>query len=264
MLRAREARDERAEVRAWKAWLLADRMLMQHAVRRRGGRRGQGHASLTGELTERLRVARRGEWSSLLTTGRAGPGERIPRSCIEALKADVQEIEACLDDHDEQRAIQRVKGRCKLASPAVVRAALPALFPKAQQQRVERQGPEEAIEEDATAVREAIRHIICHPKRRRGAGPSGGRLEHWCVVEADPETMESTLDVLMVLALGRAPAEVMDAMAGAMVGPFQKPGGGVRPSAAGAAPRRIIAKAVARVFRTRAKLAVGPRRYACK
>ena len=111
-------------------------------------------------------------------------------------------------------------------------------------------------------VRDAIVKVLLHPARRRGAGPGGSRLEHWYTLCSRPEAVSAASHCLLLLATGDAPPEVMDSFASAQLTFLAKKGGGVRPLACGTAPRRIVCKAVAQVFRERAREVCGPTQFA--
>ena len=205
ILRAREVVDHVLEERSWKVLTFFDRMMFRSLPKRRGGRRGQGHQSLTSTINERLRWFRLGDWQSLMppmdTRKRRA---HIVRTAQELLDQQVAEVQACVAARDEQHAIARVRGGTDLASPSQVRENLPGVFPLAQLPPVSLHGGADAHPEDVLAVSDAIRDIIAKPKRRRGPGKSGSRLEHWATMATIPTSLTS----LAPLAITRIPTIV--------------------------------------------------------
>ena len=67
--------------------------------------------------------------------------------------------------------------------------------------------------------------------------------------------------MLASLALGRGPAAAKEAFLSGKLVALEKKGGGIRPIACGGTTRRLVAKALCRIFRTDIVQAVGPRQF---
>jgi hypothetical protein len=76
------------------------------------------------------------------------------------------------------------------------------------------------------------------------------------------EALDDNVAVLMLLAAGRVPPDVLCAFASVGLVPFEKETGGTRPIACGTLPRRLIAKSIAHVFGRRVAAALGPTQFA--
>lgn len=257
-----EAMEIEEKVRAWKALLFLDRLLFAH----KGAPKQQANAeSLTKTLCRRIRSAWAGDWQSLWIESAESisvPGTLTARSDKQVLASDVREIQAALADEDERSAIRRVEGPMAMASTTDAVRELPALFPPARVPLPARTQPAAAAEQqDVLQFKELLDAAFRKAPRRRGPGPGGGRGEHWCFMPSHAAAWEPVRECFLNLALGRVPAVVQSAAAGARVLAGAKGAGKVRPFALGIVPRRLLARAVARMFASDVAAVVRPAQY---
>ena len=253
-----------SEVRALKAFLFFERMIFATTERRRGGRRGQRGESLTHLIARRVRHAWAGSWDVLWrdsSSSQVIPGTGYSRSAEQLMAADIAEIESCLSDNDLRGALKRMAGPMTLAAPNVVRQVLPKRFLAAEHDLPPRHGPDPALE-DVERFSAELHKAVRQGPRRRGPGPGGGRYEHWHLQIADPTCWAPVEHLLVNIALGRVPPDVMDLIASGRILAAAKGEADVRPLSLGLILRRLICRAVARTFGDRVSKVLEPLQYA--
>ena len=138
---------------------------------------------------------------------------------------------------------------------------LPKLFPVRAQQPTNRVAPLPA-QEDIDRFMEELDKTVAHAPTKRGAGPAGGRGEHWSWMPEYADEWEEVKHLCLNQALGRVPQQVLIAFLSARVLAGAKPGEQVRPFALGGILRRCISKAVGKTFQARVAAVVSPEQYA--
>ena len=81
--------------------------------------------------------------------------------------------------------------------------------------------------------------------RRAGAGPGGGSLEHWGMLQKDPVAAKAVARSLTRLVSGAAPEDVLRGILAARLSGLPKAAGGCRIIGCGSVIRRLAARAVA-------------------
>ena len=85
--------------------------------------------------------------------------------------------------------------------------------------------------------------------RKGGAGPEGGRYEHWVPLTTDPETADAVAGTLARMGAGATTEAALRAYLSARLASIAKANSGVRVLGCGGVIRRMVAKAVAKVSR---------------
>ena len=262
ILDARVANDEAGQSAGWKAMFFCDRLLFAAPASHRGGRRGQSSESLTKMLSRRVRSAWNGEWSALWQESARSevvPGSGYARTEAQQLASDIKEIEQAIADNDEQAALRRVDGPMQLASAAVAKRVLPDMFPLPQQS-LPALVPREPTLEDVEAFGLAVDETFRKAARRKGYGPGGARNEHWHFMPDFPDHWPPLRECWLLLALGRAPQDVLRGAAAARVLAAAK-GDSARPLALGNILRRAVSRSVQRIFQSRVAAVLRPNQY---
>ena len=251
------------EVLGWKALLYCDSLLFARPAKKRAGRRGQGNESLTKMIARRARSAWLGEWPSLWSESQKAihvPGSGFPRTEAQMLAAHIAEIEAAMAEGDERLAIKRVEGPMRMASTQVALQQLPKLLPSAQQPLP---APQALAAEDSDVQQflKVLDSCFAKAPKKRGHGPGSSRNEHWAFAPQFDELWQGLRRCFLNLALGKVPAEVLQAVASARVLAGAKGDSEVRPFALGSVIRRSISRATSQVFSSRLSAAVGEMQY---
>ena len=97
--------------------------------------------------------------------------------------------------------------------------------------------------------------------RRGGAGPGGGRFEHWECIALDEEISRVVSKTLVRLATGDMPREALRAALAARLVGIPKSSGGIRVLGCGGVIRRTVAKAVAKEMQRALKESVGCQQF---
>jgi len=221
--------DVDAETDAWKALFCLDRLLLTTPLRHRGGRKGQGQASMQALLAERLRACTRGAWQQLWAdTG--GAGEGAGRGTRRSTAAeDARAVAALLEAGEASRALRRVTEPLQVAEGAEAMAQLRALFPVHTGAPLPRPGPAQWDQELVDLLQDSLSAALSELPRKSAPGPSGSRFEHWAHLAQDLAGTKLAAKALARLALGLAPPEVVEAFGRGRVVPLVKPGGACGP-----------------------------------
>ena len=247
-----------------KALVFADKLLFTVTRRARGGKKGQRGETASAAICRRLRLAWGGQWGALFAeAARAEPaaGQGASRTEAQRLADDVQAIQCAIDDGDARSALRRVDGHIDMAPEAKALAVLPGLFPKASKPlpalRVAEPTPA-----DVEHFKRELRGCFLHAPPRRGAGPGGGKHEHWSWMPKYEEPWHQLQEFCLCLALGRVPGDIVGALASARVlAGDREEADKVRPFALGVVLRRLVNKAKARTFRSRVAAALAPHEH---
>ena len=159
-----------------------------------------------------------------------------------------------MDDEDTAGALRAVDGKTKLASDALAVDKLLALFPSARK-LPDLSGVDNAVPatDDVERFLAELAKAVKYAPNKRGAGPGGGRSEHWSWMVKHDEAWKRIAPALLQLDLGKAPPLTTAAITSArIIAPEDSATAGkVRPLALGIFLRRCISKAVANTFRAR-------------
>ena len=263
ILDARDHQDKASEILGYKLLFFSDRLLFATPSKHRGGQRGQSSESLTKMIIRRLRSAWAGEWSALWQEANRAcrvPGTGSKMSEAQMVAADIREIELSIQDGDDRAALKRVDGPMTMAPPDVACRELPALFPRPTQPLPPEVETQPDID-DVAAFMRTIDSVFLGAPKKRGPGPGGARNEHWYFSPHFEDLWAPLRLCWLDLALGKVPAEVMQAAACARVLAGAKDDGKVRPFALGIVIRRLISRCVAKIFRARVSASLGTMQY---
>ena len=246
-----------------KAFFFLDRLLFAAVRKQRGGARGQRGETVARTLARRIRMAWEGSWGALWEESngalRRGGASTQP-SEAQRLARDVKSVEEALADDDVREALRCVDVNLEIASDRKARRCLPALFPQAPAQPVLED--REPLDEDIERFLKELRRSFQFAPSHRAAGPGSGRNEHWSWMPLYEEAWEHIEKVLLRLALAKLPLPAMSAIMSAKVlAADRDEPDKVRPLALGVIHRRLVSKAVGRVFQARVAAAVGPREH---
>ena len=238
--------DEEDEVRGWKAMLAVDILLFHEA-------KAQDTKTRRSIMAERLTWMSTGQWGALWSQvtlrgggGRAPPPLGLQDAVKRALEKDVKRVKSLLASGEVSRAASAAWGAAPLAAPSEVVAKLqstqhpghlPRLVPRNAGEEVQTTPAWDAELTDRIADR-IVQGFKKYP-RRAGAGPAGGRYEHYAVLTADPEAAKSVARALARLAQGTVPQGVLHAYLSARLVGLRKPTGGVRVLGCGGVSRRL-------------------------
>ena len=97
--------------------------------------------------------------------------------------------------------------------------------------------------------------------RLSSPGPSGSRFEHWSTLRYREDAAQDAGEVLASLALGQGPADARAAFLSGKLIALQKKAGGLRPIAGGSITRRLVAKALCKMYNADIKAHVGVQQF---
>lgn len=170
--------------RLWKLYFMSDAILFHKPPRMRGGRRGQGNASLNALFTERLRGFWSGDWVPLWTEVEATVSDTLGKRPAQSRSEEslgkrmVSEIETMLQHNAVSRALGRVSRPVRFARGDAVPDWLRGLYPMPSvQPQPQRQAPRPSAE----LIDELVEHIETELRSlppMAGAGANGSYFEH--------------------------------------------------------------------------------------
>ena len=253
--------------RALKLLFFMDRLIFaQPAGMQNNKTKGKGIDMV---VSRRLRRFGRGEWDAMwreATVEGEGRGrEKNAESEKTRGEANARRIEKLLKEGEESKAAACVAKAGALAAGSGVLEQLRGLFPCKTQpysdlhQAESETGPD--TEQLWANLSTGIARQIGRIPRLSSPGPSGSRFEHWGVLRHLDGASQDAEEVLASLALGRGPEAAREAFLSGKLVALEKKGGGIRPVACGSTTRRLVAKALCRMFRTDIRQAVGPRQF---
>ena len=97
--------------------------------------------------------------------------------------------------------------------------------------------------------------------RLSAPGPSGSRFEHWGTLRYLEGAARDAGEVLASSAFGRGPADARAAFLSGRLIALQKQAGGIRPIAGGSITRRLVAKALCKMFKADIAAGVGEHQF---
>ncbi len=98
--------------------------------------------------------------------------------------------------------------------------------------------------------------------RRGGAGPGGGRYEHWAPLRHDPEGAQAVAATLARLAVGDLPQGAQDALMAARLAGIPKTGStDIRILGCGGVARRMVGRSAAKVYHAQMREAAGDQQF---
>ena len=266
LLAARDM-DSLQAARSLKLLFFIDRLLFAQPAGMRG-KKAKGK-SIDAVISGRLRRFWRGEWDAMwreaMVEGQCRGREKNAESEKTRQQANARRIEALLREGEESKAAACVVKGGALASGGAVLEQLRGLFPSKTQPYPDLHQIESATGPDTEALwaklATGIAGQMCKIPRLSSPGPSGSRFEHWGVLRYLEGANQDAGEVLASLALGRGPEAAREAFLSGKLVALEKKGGGIRPVACGSTTRRLVAKALCRIFRTDIGQAVGPRQF---
>ena len=239
------------QIRAWKLFLLAPRLLLHRA--REPGTAGRE------ALLQRTRDFLTGRWDALLSAARAAAAP--PRSRLAEASADAADGEANRDGRRAAACASVRRGEVSRARGTLTSAAVapgtddtfaalsdPQRRPPATLRDVPAAlltfQPASPVVLTDDAVAQALRTA----RRGTAAGLSGATCEHYKLLLDDAEALELFVHAANLLAAARVPADVAVAVGLSRLTALRKPGGGVRGIATGDTFRRLVSRSLARAY----------------
>ena len=249
-----------AEENYLKCFFFLDRLLCAARRKQRGGARGQRGETVSRTIARRVRMAWEGSWGALWEESSNGllTGDSQQLASTQRLIRDIQSIEEALADDDMREALRCVDAKMAIASDSKARRCLPALFPQAAMQP-SIAPPQEPEEEDVSRFRRELRRAYSYAPAHRAGGPGNTRNEHWSWMPRFEEAWPAIEDLLLRFALAKFSQSVLEAwMSARVLAGDREEDDKVRPFALGIVHRRLVSKAIGRVFKARVAAAVGP------
>ncbi len=243
--------DRQGLARGWKLMVAMDGLIF-------GEVRGTMESSRREQLAERLEMFDKGQWGPLwhmaspVRGAGGGPQEDEEVQCA-------KKVQQLLEVGEVSRAASTVWASPGLATADQVVTKLRGT----QRERVERpeEGPRAIDPEMKAALIEKIAKSFGRYPRRSGAGPAGGRYEHWGMLADDPTMAKKVAEVLVQAVTGEMPQEALTTVLSASLCGIPKKNGGVRTLGRGGVIRRMVGRAVAKECRDEIKQAVGDRQF---
>ena len=245
-----------ATERSWKLLLLIPRMLL--------GRPAQTGAIGKRTIQQRASAFAAGHWQQLLAGARSPePGRRRGSSHPDA---SADRAAAQVRRGELSRARQTLTSSPLAPSTDATLAVLqdPTRRPPALQTplpaNLQDYQPQAPIRFNSQEVAEALRTA----KRGSAPGLSGATAEHYKVLLDDEDGLSLLTAALELLAQGRVPEAIIDAISTARLTALSKPNGGVRGIATGEVLRRLTSRVLARQYAEIFDTATRPYQYALR
>ncbi len=113
-----------------------------------------------------------------------------------------------------------------------------------------------------SAVAHHLRTQFGRFPRRGGAGPGGGRYEHWAPLRHDPDGAQTVASTLARLAVGDLPQGAQEAlMAAKLAGIPKATPGDIRILGCGGVARRMVGRSAAKVYHSQMREAAGEQQF---
>ena len=241
------------------------RMVLANMHKHRGGKKGQGNASFTKTVRQRIDLIYKSKWDELLSQPDLGPKRTKTNQRQHQLQQrdqqDVKNIIQHLQDNELHEALRIFNGPPQLACPEQIRRELPSLF-KNDCTAVPLPANIALDSQHVQCIRDNIKKIITHHPKHRGPGPAGERYEHYGIVSKNEAALESLTETLTHIACNNIPSTALNAIASARLIPLMKPNGKIRPIACGTVMRRIVTAAIARHIAPIISYTIGSHQYA--
>ena len=257
--------------RLWKLFFMIDAIMFHKPPKLRGGKRGQGAATLNALFTNRLRSFWSGDWVPLWTEVEATIVNSVrstaakSRSQESSAKRLVHEVETLIQHDAISRALGKVNRPLRFAQGATVPERLRAMYPKPQNP-ASNQPVSAPPSEDLTE--ELIGHILKELGQlpsMAGAGANGSYFEHLQLHTKIAGGAESLAKVLAQLVTGKAPPEVVQWFRSGRSHPLLKEDSEVdiRPLTAPTSAWRCTLRGWARMFKEEVIQATGNTQFGC-
>ena len=241
------------EERCWKLLLASDGLLFaENSESTQGSRRTA--------IAEKLAWIEGGQWDAVCSMADdRGKGSGDMRDPMEAA---VKLIEDLMKEGELSRAAATVWA----ATAADTATQVADKFAQTQARPVPdgpplpqpQPGQAEALKR---RVQAQIKKSFARFARRGGAGPGGGRYEHWEALAGDPDLADAVAGTLARLAVGHLPPDAMRACLAARLAGIPKASGGLRVLGCGGVIRRMVARAAAKACKAELRAAGGPQQY---
>ena len=252
------ARTPQEEMRAWKAVLLIDRLLLWKGFQRGGKGRNQKRLNANQRtVSERLALFWSGQWGALW--GMLRETTRLPRKSRGALTPS--RIAELVDDGAWRKLLGSLRGGAPLVDTP---DAIPALRDLLLERRtgISSQSPPAALNVPLDEFTEAVTRELKDASPHSAAGRDGGRATHWQVGCGDERFQALLAAALLRWVQGHTPPELDEWFSVQSLFAIRKTTGGLRPIAIGTFLRRLGLRALLRCLRKEAMDAVGPAQYA--
>ena len=203
-----------ASDRHWKLLGSIDAMLFHRPPKTRGGRKGQGAATLNKLFTERLRAFWAGDWLQLwidveCTVMKSANSQKALSSPEAVDKRTVEVIDQYLERNAVSKAIARVAEPLHFASGSSVPSRLRSMFPKPMHAQPS-QAPCDPVSDE---LKEALIAFIDKELQRLpvmcGGGGNGSFFEHLKIYSCIFGGTVTLARVLAQLLTGEAPADAV-------------------------------------------------------
>ena len=259
LLEALDAAPTHAEqLRAWKALLLIDRLLLWKGFRRGGaGRGGKRQNANQRAVAERLALFWSGQWGALdaALRGVIRPARRARQGL------SPERIRELVEDGAWRKLLAGLRGGAPLVDSQDAEGDLRNLL--LSERSWESRPYVAAIfdiseEEFQAAVARELRESSPHA----AAGRDGGRSTHWQAGSGDDRYESLLARALKRWLDGSAPPELDEIFSCQTLYALRKPNGGIRPIAVGAFLRRLALRALLRRKRQEVRDAVGEMQFA--
>ena len=246
------ATDQGADTTAeWKLTLLFDSLLLGTT------RSGASCAEL---LEERLAWFWGGQWAELWADAAGRPPPPTQRTHTDKQRAT--RVHTLAAAGERSRALAAAVSPKLAARTRDTHDKLRDCFPPRSSQAPWHPVPPPTPTDDfRTAVANEARKLLRRPPRLTAPGLLGTRLEHLQHCTDDPDTLELLVKVLVMIAFGRLPDVVLQALRSGELVATEKGDGDVRPLLVGSTLRRLALRALARARREQLSEACGPNQY---
>jgi len=240
--------DSAKEERLWKVFLASDAFLFCPANDSEGSTRSS-------QLSTRLADAEKGNWGSLWAT--ACEENRGGEARTNDKERTVARVSALLQAGEVSRAASAVWGGAQSVSATQVEQTFRATQPRRGPPLPDNLPTTTWEPELVDALADKVAKSFGRFPRRSGAGPGGGRYEHWECLSKDHTHAKTVARTLMRLVYGDVPAQVLRAFLSARLVGIPKSNGGVRVLGSGNVLRRLLGRVLVKEFLSSIKTAVG-------
>jgi hypothetical protein len=258
--------------RYWKLLGCVDAMLLSRPPRFRGGKKGQGAASLNRLLSGRLRSFWSGDWMQLWLEVETNATKTDRNPVVDSTTSEatmskqiVNVIDQCLEHGAVSKALGRVSRPLRFASGDDVPARLQEMFPRplgpAASQHPYVEASFALVIELADYIAKELRSLpaMC------GAGANGAFFEHLKLHEHIHDGLGKLAEVLAHLVAGHAPPEAISCFRSGKAHPTLKPNSDVdiRPIVSPSAHWRAAMKGWSSMCKDDVLVGVGCAQYGC-
>ena len=258
-------------VRLWKLIFMIDAMLFHKPPKLRGGKRGQGAATLNVLFTNRLRSFWSGDWVPLWTEVEATIVSSTrstaakSRSLESNAKRLVQEVEAMIQHEAISRALGKVNRPLRFAQGVGVPEQLRNMYPQPQSPASAQPFAPPPTEDLAEELVGHILKELGQLPSMAGAGANGSYFEHLQLHTKIAGGADTLASVLAQLVTGKAPPEVVQWFRSGRSHPLLKDDSDVdiRPLTAPTSAWRCALRAWARMFKEEVIHATGNTQFGC-